>query len=70
MRTYSKLACFIFYCLAVFMLWTTAGIVSAATITGYGAKCLDIRSGEIRDGADVQIYTCHGGPNQKSCSQR
>jgi hypothetical protein len=38
---------------------------AAATITGYGGKCLDIRGGESRDGAEAQIYTCHGRPNQR-----
>lgn len=60
----AKLVFIICCSFVVLMLGNTSSKANAATITGFEGKCLDIRDGGSRDGAEVQIYTCHGGPNQ------
>ena len=59
----AKLVFIICCSFVVLILGNTSSKANAATITGFEGKCLDIRGGESRDGAEVQIYTCHGGPN-------
>jgi Ricin-type beta-trefoil lectin domain len=47
------------------LLWAILQGAEAAVLLGLDGKCLDVRNGENRDGADVQIYTCNGAPNQE-----
>ncbi|NJL27559.1 MAG: hypothetical protein HC897_06500 [Thermoanaerobaculia bacterium] len=36
-----------------------------AEIVGFATKCLDVRGGSTAEGADVILFRCHGGANQR-----
>ena len=42
---------------------------SAAFVVGLAGKCMDVKGGQLNDGAEVILYTCHGGENQKWLKQ-
>jgi chitinase len=41
------------------------GGTTGSAITGYGGKCVDVRSASSADGTPVQIYTCNGTTAQQ-----
>jgi hypothetical protein len=47
------------------VLGSLATPAAAGEIKGLGNKCLDVRGGAPIDSASVQIFSCHGGENQK-----
>jgi hypothetical protein len=34
-------------------------------MVGIGGKCLEVAAGHTEDGTPVQMWNCHGGPNQR-----
>jgi chitinase len=43
----------------------SGGGTTGSAITGYGGKCVDVRSASSADGTAVQIYTCNGTTAQQ-----
>ena len=39
--------------------------VCAGELIGIDGKCLDVPNGNATDGTPVEIWQCHGGPNQQ-----
>ncbi len=38
---------------------------SGAAVIGLAGKCMDVKGGQLNDGAEVILWSCHGGVNQK-----